>query len=66
MISKRLKREYEQFSKECPEVCTGGPVEPQNLLKWNVTLFGPKGTPYEGGNFKLSVEFPNNYPFHPP
>lgn len=31
-----------------------------------VTLLGPKGTPYEGGLFKLEIKFPPDYPQQPP
>lgn len=48
---KRLIREAEKFQKECPDICTGGPVSDENLRLWNVTLFGPKDSPYEGGSF---------------
>lgn len=37
-----------------------------NLLSWTGTIAGPEGTFYEGYNFKLSLEFPNNYPYAPP
>ena len=66
MNSKRLKKELELFNKECPDVCTGGPVNKDDLRVWNITLFGPKNSPYEGGNFLLKVEFDQDYPFVPP
>ena len=34
--------------------------ELQGILK------GPSETPYEGGNFKLKIQIPNQYPFSPP
>jgi ubiquitin-conjugating enzyme E2 C len=37
-----------------------------SLLQWTATIEGPKSTPYEGLTFKLSFEFPNNYPYSPP
>mmetsp|Transcript_16404 Transcript_16404/g.18557 ORF Transcript_16404/g.18557 Transcript_16404/m.18557 type:complete len:149 (-) Transcript_16404:1170-1616(-) len=37
-----------------------------NLFKWNLILDGPEDSPYEGGKFKIEVDFPDNYPFVPP
>lgn len=38
----------------------------QNVFKWNVALFGPPATIYQGGYFKATIKFPNNYPYAPP
>tara|TARA_A100001015_G_scaffold217591_1_gene244463 strand:+ start:1074 stop:1526 length:453 start_codon:yes stop_codon:yes gene_type:complete len=37
-----------------------------NIYKWTITMRGPDDSPYQEGTFKLSVEFPSNYPFAPP
>ena len=37
-----------------------------NLLAWRATIEGPDDTPYAGLTFKLSFEFPSNYPYAPP
>lgn len=37
-----------------------------NIYKWTITIQGPDDSPYQEGRFKLSVEFPSNYPFAPP
>lgn len=37
-----------------------------NLLAWTATIKGPDDTPYQGLTFKLSLDFPSNYPMTPP
>ena len=37
-----------------------------DLFNWELTLPGPKGSPYESGIFILSFIFPSNYPFKYP
>ena len=37
-----------------------------SLLAWTGTLAGPADTPYSGLTFKLSFDFPANYPYSPP
>ncbi|KAF4518819.1 hypothetical protein B566_EDAN008148 [Ephemera danica] len=40
--------------------------EGENLFKWIGTIHGPIGTVYEGLSYKLSLEFPNSYPYTAP
>ena len=37
-----------------------------SLLVWTATLLGPTDTPYADLTFKLSFNFPSNYPYAPP
>ena len=37
-----------------------------DLSRWEVLVYGPSETPYEGGRFKLIVNIPLDYPFRPP
>ncbi len=66
MNIKRMMKEVEKIKKECPETCIGGPKNKDDIYNWDLILFGPTDTPYEGGNFRMSVVFPKNYPYSPP
>lgn len=64
--SKRLTNELKNLTSN--PVC-GAKVnlpDSNNIYKWEVELPGPSGSPFQGGKFKLSFEFPDNYPFKHP
>ena len=69
---RRLKREFNEFIKDPPFYCSGGPVndmvneKEKDYYKWDATITGPQSSPYANGIFKLSIIFPQNYPFHAP
>jgi ubiquitin-protein ligase len=37
-----------------------------DMFHWEVILYGPEDSLYEGYNFKLDVKLPNDYPFSAP
>jgi len=41
-------------------------ADESNIFKWDVWIEGPKDTYYEGGIFKLRLEFPHDFPLNPP
>lgn len=42
------------------------PESDANMLLWTGTIEGPEGTYYEGLKFKISIQFPANYPYTAP
>jgi ubiquitin-conjugating enzyme E2 D/E len=62
----RLAKEWETLQK-CPvDYVTAGPINDEDMSKWNGTLVGPDDTPYAGGLFEIEILFPEKYPFNPP
>lgn len=70
--SARNEKKYMNKKTECtPHQMSSTPgisAFPQdgNLLSWTGTIKGPEDTYYDGLTFKLSLEFPSNYPMSPP
>jgi len=62
----RVQREHAEMLREAPETISAGPVSDHDLLLWEGVLVGPTGSPYEGGMFRLDIQFPPEYPFKPP
>uniref|UniRef100_A0A8C6LDK9 Ubiquitin conjugating enzyme E2 A n=1 Tax=Nothobranchius furzeri TaxID=105023 RepID=A0A8C6LDK9_NOTFU len=54
-----------QLQEDPPAGVSGAPSE-NNIMVWNAVIFGPEGTPFEDGTFKLTIEFTEEYPNKPP
>ncbi|XP_046852759.1 SUMO-conjugating enzyme ubc9-like isoform X2 [Xenia sp. Carnegie-2017] len=66
----RLSEEYKVWKVHHPK---GFIAEPQkdeggilDLLHWKCAIPGMDKTPWAGGSYKLTVNFPNDYPYSPP
>ena len=44
-----------------PEGVNACPQE-NDFMQWNAIIFGPEGTIWDGGIFRLSMEFSEDYP----
>lgn len=62
----RIKNELKNLLEDTPANCSAGPIDENNLFKWQATLLGPTDSPYEGGIFYLEIQFPAEYPYKPP
>lgn len=65
-VNKRLRQELMQLMMSPSPGVSAFPESDANLLKWAGTIVGPEGTYYEGFEFKLSLEFPQDYPYSAP
>ncbi len=67
---KYIKKEYDALQND-PILslgCTVGlnPKYKKDIFHWRISLIGPSDTPYVGGMFFLTVDFPTNYPVGKP
>lgn len=63
--TKALQQELKGLQKEPLEGFTVKLVN-DNLFEWEVAIFGPPNTLYQGGYFKSVIKFPQDYPYNPP
>lgn len=61
-----LQKQLEQLSKDDTTGFNVGLVDENDIYKWNVVFQGPEGTDYEGGLFRATLTFPENFPQMPP
>jgi ubiquitin-conjugating enzyme E2 A len=58
---RRLLRDFKRLQEDPPAGISGAPSQ-DNILKWQAVIFGPEDTEWEGGTFRLSLEFTEEYP----
>ncbi|KAK9449394.1 ubiquitin-conjugating enzyme/RWD-like protein [Limtongia smithiae] len=63
---RRIGREFTDITAHPSPHYTAAPRSDEDIFNWEIVLFGPKDTPYEGGTFKLDLKLPQGYPFNPP
>merc|ERR1711939_222942 len=61
-VATRLQTELMQLMMEPSDGISAFP-DGDNLFRWIGTIVGPQQSPYQGLEFKLQMEFPDNYPF---
>ncbi|XP_051168703.1 ubiquitin-conjugating enzyme E2 C [Leptopilina boulardi] len=64
-VSKRLQKELMVLMMSSEKGVSAFP-EGENLFKWVGTITGPLDTVYAGLTYKLSLEFPQSYPYSAP
>eukprot|EP00216_Chloropicon_sp_CCMP2111_P006174 CAMPEP_0198239912 /NCGR_PEP_ID=MMETSP1446-20131203/5184_1 /TAXON_ID=1461542 ORGANISM="Unidentified sp, Strain CCMP2111" /NCGR_SAMPLE_ID=MMETSP1446 /ASSEMBLY_ACC=CAM_ASM_001112 /LENGTH=173 /DNA_ID=CAMNT_0043922579 /DNA_START=60 /DNA_END=581 /DNA_ORIENTATION=+ len=62
---KRLIRDFKKLQKDPPSGISGSPI-PENIMRWNAVIFGPEDSPWDGGTFRLSIDFTEDYPNQAP
>ncbi|CAG8626842.1 5288_t:CDS:2 [Paraglomus brasilianum] len=66
-LTRRLIKELMEFRKDpAPDLKDLTPEKEDDILVWKAILEGERDTPYEGGQWKLRINIPRNYPMAPP
>ncbi len=58
-------RDFRRLQTDPPQGVTGAPSD-DDIMLWSAVIFGPDETPWEGGTFKLELQFSEDYPNKPP
>lgn len=61
-----LRQQLKELNKSATEGFSAGLIDDSDIFKWEVMIYGPPDTIYEGGYFKARLIFPKEYPNSPP
>lgn len=61
-----LRKQLAELSKSGTEGFSAGLIDDDDVYKWEVLIYGPPETLFDGGYFKAHLIFPKEYPNRPP
>ena len=64
--TRRILNDYEAYMKEGAGLGIVCKPDDNDITKWEAVIFGPDDTEWEGGIFKLKIQFTDKYPYEPP
>ena len=65
-VLKRLQEELNYLNENPSEDYQTGPISDSDCLHWQAVTKGPDNSPYKDWYFFLKIDYPKDYPFHPP
>lgn len=65
-MNQRIHKELKLFAKDRPEFVSGIHVHNTNMHHVHFLVHGPPGTPFENGEYVVSLILPKDYPMKPP
>mmetsp|Transcript_34333 Transcript_34333/g.96770 ORF Transcript_34333/g.96770 Transcript_34333/m.96770 type:complete len:158 (+) Transcript_34333:187-660(+) len=65
VAKKRLIRDFKRLQSDPQDGINAAPRD-GDIMKWHAVIFGPEDTIWEGGTFKLAMDFTEEYPNRPP
>ncbi|KAH9405173.1 Ubiquitin-conjugating enzyme E2 D4 [Tyrophagus putrescentiae] len=63
---RRIQKDLEELRSNPPAQCVSGFINSDHPYSWVGSILGPEESPFQGGVFFLRLDFPDNYPMHPP
>ena len=56
-----IQKIYKDFKLYKEKNIEARPIDENDLFHWEATIIGPEYSPYEGGIFKLKIDFPSDF-----
>ncbi|KAH6601819.1 hypothetical protein BASA61_001712 [Batrachochytrium salamandrivorans] len=63
---RRIQKELAELARNPLPNVSVGPSSGDDLTHWEGVVTGPVESPFSNGLFKITIDFPADYPFKPP